>query len=318
MLNTKSILFTFLFISIFLVALNSPAEPQELNFNTMTLSPNKKADLKLILRWYKNKNSSNWTMNFIKTRKKYFIRILSAYPKKTSTKAVLLFSGGDGTASFDIQDLESSKNKFKYKKSVRPKNNSLSRSAHLFANEGFIASNVDVPIPFSEDPLIGNDAYGIGTDYRTSKKHLIDVQNIIKFHKKNGVKEFYLAGTSRGSYSVTYLATQITDPSIKGFISTASMDDIDIIDLAKIKKPFLFVHHEDDECHVTTHGSATSNYETVPSYSKHFLTVVGGDSPTGRSCGALAEHGFIGINKKVVKYITSWMKGKKIPNRIGD
>ncbi len=318
MSHTRKILITFLFILIPWFGLNPNLESQEINFKKMTLSPNKKADLKLILRWYRNKNRSNWTMNFIKTRKNFFIRILSAYPKKKTTKVVLLFSGGDGTASFDIQDLESSNHIYRYKKSVRPKNNSLSRSAHLFANEGFIASNVDVPIPISEDPFTGNDAYGVGTDYRTSKKHLIDVQNIINFHKKNGVKEFFLAGTSRGSYSVTYLATQITDPSVKGFISTASMDDIDIIDLSKIKKPFLFVHHEDDECHVTTHGSATSNYETIPSSSKHFLTVGGGDSPLGRSCGALAEHGFIGINKKVVKNITLWMKGEKIPNRISD
>ena len=28
--------------------------------------------------------------------------------------------------------------------------------------------------------------------------------------------------------------------------------------------------------------------------------------------------GFIGINKKVVKNITLWMKGEKIPNRISD
>jgi hypothetical protein len=317
-IQTKNIFSTLLFFSILCVGLNSNVEPQKLNFRTMTLSSKKKADLKLILRWYKNKNKSNWTMNFIKTREKYFIRILSAYPKKNSTKAILLFSGGDGTASFDIQDIESPKKKYKYKKSVRPKNNSLSRSAHLFAKEGFIAINVDVPIPITEDILIGNDAFGVGTDYRTSKKHLKDIQNIIKFYKKNGIKEFFLAGTSRGSYSVAYLATLITDPSVKGFISTASMDDIDIIDLSKIQKPFLFVHHEDDECHVTTYGSATYNYQTLSSSSKHFLTVSGGDSPEGRSCGALSEHGFIGINKKVVKNITSWMKGNKIPNRISD
>ncbi|MED5578570.1 MAG: hypothetical protein VX794_00895 [Nitrospinota bacterium] len=257
-------------------------------------------------------------MNFIKTRNAFFVRILSAYPSEKSKKVILLFSGGDGTSSFEIQDLESSSKNYKYNKSVRPRNNSLSRSAHLFANEGFIASNVDVPIPLTENTLIGNDSFGIGTDFRTSKNHLIDVQNIIKFHKKNGAKEFFLAGTSRGSYSIAHLATQINDPSIKGFIFTSSMDDIDIMDLSKIKKPILFVHHEDDECHVTTYGSATSNYETISSHSKHFLTVSGGDSPMGRSCGALAEHGFIGINKEVVKNIASWMKGNKIPNRISD
>ena len=154
MIQTKNIFSTLLFFSILCVGLNSNVEPQKLNFRTMTLSSKKKAALKLILRWYKNKNKSNWTMNFIKTREKYFIRILSAYPKKNSTKAILLFSGGDGTASFDIQDIESPKKKYKYKKSVRPKNNSLSRSAHLFAKEGFIAINVDVPIPITEDILI--------------------------------------------------------------------------------------------------------------------------------------------------------------------
>ena len=318
MFCTKKILLATLFFYISCISLQAIADTPSIMSRTMTLSPNKKADLKLILRWYKKKNKSNWTINFVKTREKYFLRILSAYPSKKSTKAVLLFSGGDGTASFDIQNLESPNEKFKYKKSVRPKNNSLSRSAHLFANEGFIASNIDVPIPISENTLIGNDAYGIGTDFRTSKKHLIDVQNIIKYHKKNGVNEFFLAGTSRGSYSIAYLATQIKDPSVKGFISTSSMDDIDIIDLTKIKKPILFVHHEDDECHVTTHGSATSNFETVSSPSKHFLTVSGGDSPEGRSCGALAEHGFIGINRKVVENIASWMQGNQIPNRISD
>ena len=131
---------------------------------------------------------------------------------------------------------------------------------------------------------------------------------------EKGDTPIFLIGTSRGTYSVAHAARELTGEHIKGVVLTSSMDDIQ---LGVTKYPVLFVHHQNDECYVTTYLNALQSYQLVSSPKKFFVTVRGGKPSVGRLCGPFAKHGFIGKESEVVKVITDWAQGKPIPDKVG-
>ena len=221
-------------------------------------------------------------------------RVLILRPDGKAKGSVLLFKGGPGSNPFyEVSD------------GFILGGNFLTRSAPLFARQGFIAVIVDTP----------SDRSGGFADYdRQSPKHLKDIQAVVSHLLEKGDTPIFLVGTSRGTYSVAYLAQEMTSEHVKGIVLTSSMDDIGSV---TTKYPVLFVHHRDDECFVTTYSNAVQSYERTSSPQKAFVTVRGGKPPRGRVCGAFAQHGFIGKESQVVKVITDWAQGKPIPDNIG-
>ncbi len=219
-------------------------------------------------------------------------------PENKPKGALLLFPGGGGAKSIQKRG----------KGGYRISRNFLVRSAYLFARAGFAGVIVDAPSDYSG---------GMSDEFRQSKKHMKDVSGIVDLLAKQGLENILLVGTSRGTLSVGHLATAMKDPSVKGVVFTATMNDIVFFPLEKIQYPVLFVHHFSDGCHVTEYGAAVSNYRKLAnSPRKHFLSVSGGDSPQSQACGALSEHGFLGIEKGVVQAIADWSTGKTIPSQL--
>ena len=241
-----------------------------------------------------------WSLAELSTRPKVTQRALIVRLEGKPRGAMLLFPGGPDAGCVKIRE----------NGGYRSCRNFLVRSAHLFALAGFAGVIVDAPSDYSS---------GMSDDHRNSKEHIKDVTAIVDHLAKQGYKNIQLVGTSRGTFSVAYLAAAMKDQRVKGVVLTSSMNDIAFLPLKEIQYPVLFVHHIGDECRVTEPASALWNFKSLAkSPRKHFLTVSGGDPPISRACRALSEHGYLGIEKKVVDAIAEWSAGKPIPEKIQD
>ena len=75
-----------------------------------------------------------------------------------------------------------------------------------------------------------------------------------------------------------------------------------------IKLPLLFVHNELDECKVTPSDEIPAIAEMATNAKLVEQKYFSGGYTEGRKCGAQSYHGFLGIDKEVVKYISDWVK----------
>ena len=238
-----------------------------------------------------------WEDASIPTRPGVRQRLLIAKAANANDKAVILFKGGSGAP-------------ITYDEGVRLRfvDNFLVRSSPLFAGAGFVTAVVDAP---------SDRSGGMDDHFRSSKAHHADIRAAVDFLVREGAREVFLIGTSRGTQSVGYLATVMTHPNVKGYVLTASLEDV-VFYTDKIERPVLMVHHSDDECRVTTYTSALASYRTITKSSrKGFVTVSGGGTPLDDNpCRALAEHGFIGAERETVAAIAAWMNGETPPAHV--
>ena len=237
-----------------------------------------------------------WEDIKIPTRPGVRQRLLIAKGEKAGCLAVMLFIGGK-TARITKRK----------GRRLRLNRNFLIRSAPLFARTGINTVLLDFP----------SDRKMLSDSYRTSKEHHKDIRAVVDFltkeEKSCGV---YLAGTSRGTLSVGYLATVMEHPNIKGYILTASKSEV-VHDASRIKRPTLVVHHIDDGCRGTPYDAAQGIFYELPNNPrKHFVSVSGGHEPKSRPCQARSQHGFFGVERETVAAIVDWLKGKTPPKHV--
>ena len=247
----------------------------------------------LLYRDFRDGAPLEWEDVYIPTREGVRQRLLIANAANAGDRAALLFPGGNGKRVTR-----------KRRGRMMTTGNFLMRSAPLFARAGFLT--VLVPAP-------SDRSGGMDDHFRASEAHHADIRAAVDFLVREGAREVYLVGTSRGTVSVGYLATVMTHPNVKGYVLTASMEDV-VFYTDRIERPVLMVHHSDDECHVTTYIGAQAAYRTISkSPRKGFITVSGGDTPRSRACGPLSPHGFLGMERETVGAIAAWMNGKAPP-----
>ena len=246
-------------------------------------------------------NSLIWEEIKIPTRPNVKTRFLMVKHEDATCVTVMLFTGGKA------RRIDRVNQKTGY---LKLSSNFIIRSSPIFANMKLITVLVDLP---SDRTMLSND-------FRNSKEHYKDIRSIVEFLTKNeGTCDIYLAGTSRGTLSVAYLATIIKHPNVKGYILTASVEDIlHIHDVYKIKMPILVVHHvDDDECRTTPYGSAQWFFNSLSkNIRKHFVSVSGGYTPQSSACRSKSPHGFFGVEKETVKAIVDWIFGKTPPKYV--
>ena len=241
-----------------------------------------------------------WEDVSIPTRAGVRQRVLLAKAASAGTKAVILFTGGNGTPIT-----------FPQNGGFLLSGNFLVRSSTLFAEAGFITAVVDSPSDRPEGPQGGRDG-GMTDDFRQSSMHLTDIRAVMDFLVSEGAREVYLIGTSRGTLSVAYLATVMTHANVRGYVLTSTLAENPpaVRSYApRITAPVLMAHHTGDTCWVTTYDDARAIYETIPaSTRKEFVSVSGGDPQISPSaCQALAAHGFLGKEREAVAAIVEWL-----------
>ncbi len=178
-----------------------------------------------------------------------------------------------------------------------------------FSGHGLLVAVVDTPSDRKEDGLY---------DFRTSVEHAQDIQGVIdRLREKNNVPIF-LVGTSQGTISAAGVTARLKSRGIAGVVLTSTVtrtnnrgdkEQVFDADLELIRTPVLVVYHEDDGCYVTPYEDADRLMDSlVNARHKKLLSYKGGKYPESDACRALSEHGFFGIEERVVGDIVSWIK----------
>lgn len=213
--------------------------------------------------------------------------------------AVILFAGGHGGLQITADG-----------KFGLGKENFLVRSRQLFAGQNLVVAVVDAPSDHQGSPYLSN--------FRQHPGHAADIKAVIAWLRQDTRLPVWLVGTSRGTQSVTYIATQLADRSgPDGIVLTSTLltdkpGDRAVPDmpLEKIAIPTLVVHHVHDGCKLCRFADMPSLMTKLTATPRKELLTFKGGKNEGNPCQARAYHGFNGIEEDVVRAVAKWMTGK--------
>jgi dienelactone hydrolase len=233
----------------------------------------------------------------IPTRPGVFQRMVVLSPQDPKA-AVILFAGGHG----GLQILPNGS--FKWGES-----NFVVRTRQLFADQGLLAVVVDAPSDRQSPPYLSG--------FRQLPEHVADIKAVIAWVRGQAKVPVWLVGTSRGTQSAAYVATQLNGPDgPDGLVLTSTIltdnksRPVTAMPLDKLHIPVLVVHHEQDgcgHCQFSEIPSLMDKLSNVPR--KQLLSFKGGEN-RGDPCGAFAYHGFNGLEREVVAQIATWILPK--------
>ena len=239
----------------------------------------------------------------IPTRPGVTQRMIVLMPE-TRTAAVVLLAGGHG----GLQIFPEGSMKW-------GDNNFVVRTRQMFAAGGLAVAVVDAPSDRQSPPFLGG--------FRQTPEHAADIKAVIAWLKKQAGVPVWLVGTSRGTQSAAYIATEL--PPAEGgpdglvLTSTILTDDrgsrpVPAMPLGKIRIPTLVVHHKWDGCNLCKYDDMPRLMDGLTASPRKELIPVEGGQSKGDPCHAMAYHGFNGIEQQVVSRITEWIvqgKGSK-------
>jgi len=213
--------------------------------------------------------------------------------------AVILFAGGHGGLQI------SPNGSYKWGDS-----NFLVRTRQLFVDNGMAVAVVDAPSDRQTAPYLSS--------FRQTPEHVADIKAVIAWLKQQANIPVWLVGTSRGTQSAAFIATQLStsDGGPDGLVLTSTMlsdpkgRPVPEMPLQNIALPVLVVHHEQDGCkHCDYRDISRLMKKLSATPRKELLTLKGGVS-RGDPCEAYAYHGFNGLEKEVVSKIAEWIRAK--------
>lgn len=185
-------------------------------------------------------------------------------------------------------------------------NNFLVRTRQFFAEQGLLVAVIDAP----SDRLAPRFLHG----FRQTREHAADVKAVIGWLRERARVPVWLVGTSRGTQSAAYLATELNgDDGPDGVVLSATIlsDDsgrpVPEMPLGKIQVPVLVVHHERDSCGHCAYSQIPALMNKLGHLPRHHLLTFTGGQSKGDPCAALAYHGFNGIERDVVTQTVAWM-----------
>lgn len=190
----------------------------------------------------------------------------------------------------------------------KAKNNFLVRTRELF-----VANNMHVVV--MDAPSDKQDADGMKDgSFRGSEAHRQDIAAMLAEMNRRFGLPVWVVGTSRGTESVANAMVNLQD-KLAGAVLTASMTEPNSngptvleFDLDKVRIPVMVVHHEDDQCFVTTPFGAEDIAKKLTASKRVVLKMfTGGKEPESDECKARSQHGFYGIEKQVVDEIARFM-----------
>lgn len=224
-------------------------------------------------------------------------RLLVLTPPEPKAVAVL-FTGGNGIlqigAGGDI---------------AQGKGNFLIRSRQLFVDMGLMVVLIDAPSDRQAPPYLAG--------FRQTPEHLADVKAVIAWARTQSKTPVWLVGTSRGTQSSAFVATELqgTDgPDGLVLTSTILADErgrsVPMMPLEKIAIPVLVVHHEQDGCRLCAFSDVPGLMGKLTAAPRTQLLGFKGGNNRGDPCEAFAYHGYNGIEADVVMQTVGWMLAK--------
>lgn len=184
--------------------------------------------------------------------------------------------------------------------------NFLVRTRSLFAGQGLLVVVLDAPSDRQSPPFLGG--------FRQTAEHVADLKAAIAWVRQQARVPVWLVGTSRGTQSAAYVATQLPLPDGPDGVvltSTIMVDPksrpVPAMDLGKIAVPVLVVHHEQDACRVCPPSWLPELVKRLGSSPRTEGILVSGGTSQGDPCEAFAHHGYNGIEAAVVQRIAGWI-----------
>ena len=234
----------------------------------------------------------------IPTRPSVTQRMIVLLPEKPKA-AVVLLAGGHGGLQITRDGIIKWGEK-----------NFVVRSRQLFAANGLTVVLIDAPSDRQNPPFLGG--------FRQKPEHVADIKAVIAWLKQRGDIPVWLVGTSRGTQSAAFIASQLapSDGGPDGIVLTSTIladtrsRPVPRMPLGKIQVAALVVHHKMDGCEHCKYVNLPQlmdNLTAVPR--KELLTFEGGNTQ-GDPCEAMAYHGFNGIEQEVVTKIVVWITQK--------
>jgi hypothetical protein len=189
--------------------------------------------------------------------------------------------------------------------------NFLMRSRQLFVEHDLAVAIVDAPSDRQGFP------FRFLSGFRQTPAHAADIKAVIAWLREHVEAPVWLIGTSMGTLSVGYLATQLTGrDGPDGIVLTSTIlaksgwggdRPVPAMELQTLRIPVLVVHHEGDGCWICSFRDMPAlmhKLDAVPV--KELIAVTGGVS-SGDPCQAFAYHGYNGIEREVVARIAGWI-----------
>lgn len=187
--------------------------------------------------------------------------------------------------------------------------NFLVRTRQLFADQGLVVAVIDAPSDRQRPPFLSG--------FRQTPEHAADLKAVIGWLRENAHVPVWLVGTSRGTQSAAYVATELLGPEGPDGIvlsSTILTDEksrpVPAMPLGKIRVPVLVVHHEQDGCAACSFAEIPNLMAKLENAPKKQLLSFKGGVNTGDPCEAFAYHGFNGLERDVVQQIAAWLLAK--------
>jgi len=189
--------------------------------------------------------------------------------------------------------------------------NFLVRTRQLFADAGLAVAVIDAPSDKQSPPYLSGN--------RQKPEHTTDVLAVIAWLKQQSPVPVWLIGTSRGTQSAGYIATEAgpTQGGPDGLVLTSTIltdpagRAVPKMPLEKLAIPVLVVHHEADGCKLCAISDMPAMMDKLAKTPKAELIKVSGGQSRGDPCEAMAYHGFNGIEADVVGQISRWVIAAK-------
>jgi pimeloyl-ACP methyl ester carboxylesterase len=232
----------------------------------------------------------------IPTRPGVTQRVLVLTPDNAKA-AVVLFAGGHGGLQISPEG-----------RLAWGAGNFLVRSRQMFASHRLTVAVVDAPSDRQNPPYLGG--------FRQTGEHTVDIKAVIAWLKQHADVPVWLVGTSRGTQSAAFIATELpaTAGGPDGIVLTATIltdkpgnCPVPAMPLGEIKVPTLVVHHKQDGCALCRYGDLPKLMDKLSAVPRKELFTFEGGTNQGDPCEAKAYHGFNGIEREVVAKIAEWI-----------
>lgn len=230
----------------------------------------------------------------IPTRPGVTQRMLVLAPPEPKAAVVLIPGGHGGLQMFPNGSMKWGEGNF------------LVRTRQLFAEQALLVAVIDAPSDRQAAPFLQG--------FRQKPEHAADLKAVIAWLRESAKVPVWLVGTSRGTQSAGYVATELSGPEGPDGIvlsSTILTDDkgrpVPAMPLGRIRVPVLVVHHEQDGCTHCAFSEIPALMGKLTSATRSQLLPFKGGNNQGDACEAMAYHGFNGLEKDVVQQTAAWI-----------
>jgi len=190
------------------------------------------------------------------------------------------------------------------------KGNFLVRTRKQFADHGLTVAVLDAPSDRQREPYLEG--------FRQRPEHVTDIQAVIAWLKQPTPVPVWLVGTSRGTQSAAFVATELSGsqggPDGLVLTSTILVDaksrPVPALPLEKLTIPVLVVHHEQDGCKACPYSAIPRLMEKLQAASRKEVLTFKGGLNRGDPCEAMAYHGFNGLEDEVVAKMANWIQAR--------